>query len=535
MSILIGQKYRGESLEQDYDALVIGGGLGSLGLAATLSRYGKKTLVLERHYTAGGLSHVFKRKGFEWDVGVHYVGDVHRLESPLRTLFDYVTAGKLSWNYLGEMYDEIWLGEKQVCLRAGVEGFCRGIEAAFPGGGDIAKKYLEIAEQACASSDAFFVDKVSPPDAAGEATYSTRMAEYFCYAKLSAETALRELTEDKDLIAALTGQWGNFGLPPKHASFVMQAMCSRHYLEGGNYPVGGAAEMARGMTAVIEAAGGKVYSNAEVSEILLRDGVARGVRLFDGAELFAPTVVSGVGIGTTLKRLLPVNVPELSELNQAYHSIGASYAHLCLYVGFNESAENFELGTHNIWKYPSADHDENLEKFYQDSQQAFPMLFVSFPSAKDPTWAARYPSRSTATVMTFAPYSWFERWEDAAWRKRGEDYEEFKNYFANRLLAELYQLKPQLQGKVAYCELSTPLSTKHFTNYSQGEIYGLAHSPERFQNYWLRPTTGIENLFLTGQDISTNGVGGALYGGLLCASAILQRNCVGEILSAAAP
>ena len=32
-------------------------------------------LVLEKHYEAGGYTHVFKRKGYEWDVGVHYIGE----------------------------------------------------------------------------------------------------------------------------------------------------------------------------------------------------------------------------------------------------------------------------------------------------------------------------------------------------------------------------------------------------------------------------------------------------------------------------
>lgn len=535
MSILIGQKYRGEALAQDYDAIVIGGGLGGLGVAATLSRYGKKVVVLERHYTAGGLSHVFKRKGYEWDVGVHYVGDVHQPESPLRQLFDYVTDSALGWNYLGEMYDEIVLGEKRIRLYAGEEGFCRSIEEVFPGKSEVVRRYLKMAAEACASSNEFFVDKVSRPSAEGEASFSERMAGYFNYAKLSAEDVLCELTDDQELIGALTGQWGNFGLPPQKASFVMQAMCSLHYLKGGNYPIGGAAAMARAMTAVIEASGGKVYCNAEVSQVLVQDNVARGVKLFDGTQLFAPTVVSGVGISTMLNSLFEQVPPSLGQLNAACQAIGPSYSHLCLYVGFNESAESLALDTHNTWVYPSAEHDENMQMFYRDAQQAFPMLFISFPSAKDPTWTARYPNRSTATIMTFAPYEWFADWQETAWQKRGAEYEALKSNFTNRLLAQLYKLKPHLEGKISYCELSTPLSTQHFVNYSSGEIYGLAHSPERFENYWLRPCSGIENLFLTGQDVSTNGVGGALYGGLLCASAILQRNCVGEILDAAAP
>jgi all-trans-retinol 13,14-reductase len=83
---------------------------------------------------------------------------------------------------------------------------------------------------------------------------------------------------------------------------------------------------------------------------------------------------------------------------------------------------------------------------------------------------------------------------------------------------------PQVRGKVDHAELSTPLSTRHFANYSRGELYGLAHTPTRFRQRFLRPQTPIRNLFLTGQDVTVCGVAGAMAGGVLCASAILGRN-----------
>jgi phytoene dehydrogenase-like protein len=64
-----------------WDAVVVGAGLGGLTAAAYLATNGLRTLVLEHHYVAGGNAHVFRRKAlqgeraFEFDVGVHYVGD----------------------------------------------------------------------------------------------------------------------------------------------------------------------------------------------------------------------------------------------------------------------------------------------------------------------------------------------------------------------------------------------------------------------------------------------------------------------------
>jgi all-trans-retinol 13,14-reductase len=81
-----------------------------------------------------------------------------------------------------------------------------------------------------------------------------------------------------------------------------------------------------------------------------------------------------------------------------------------------------------------------------------------------------------------------------------------------------------VRGKIDYAELSTPLSTRHFTGHPQGEIYGLAATPEHFCERWLRPQTPVKRLYLTGADVCTLGVVGAMFGGLLSASAILGRD-----------
>ena len=81
--------------------------------------------------------------------------------------------------------------------------------------------------------------------------------------------------------------------------------------------------------------------------------------------------------------------------------------------------------------------------------------------------------------------------------------------------------------------MSTPLTTQHFVNYQKGEIYGIDHSPERFKHKFLVPKTPIKNFYLTGQDIVTAGVGGALYAGLLTAAAMTGKNLMKTVLKTA--
>jgi len=78
----------------------------------------------------------------------------------------------------------------------------------------------------------------------------------------------------------------------------------------------------------------------------------------------------------------------------------------------------------------------------------------------------------------------------------------------------------------------TPLSYETFAKRERGGFMGVESSPQRFEQDWLRPATAIRGLFLTGQDVATDGVIGALVGATLCASVILQRDLMTEIRNA---
>jgi all-trans-retinol 13,14-reductase len=309
----------------------------------------------------------------------------------------------------------------------------------------------------------------------------------------------------------------------------MHAAVVAHYLEGASYPVGGAGQIAATVAPVIEAAGGAILVSAEVQEILLEGDQAVGVRMADGRELRAPVVISDAGAANTFCRLLSKEVRDRTGIGEKMSSVSPSVAHLCLYVGLKHTAEELGLTGTNLWTYPDVDHDGNFARFLRNPEAPFPSVYISFPSAKDPSFQDRYPDRATIEVITLAAYERFEPWADTRWKHRGAEYEDLKGRFAERLLEHLYIHVPRVRGKVDYHELSTPLSTRYFSGHPRGEIYGLGHTPERFRMR-LRAQTPVRGLFLTGQDLSMAGVTGALFGGAMTASAVLRRNVLREIL-----
>merc|ERR1719247_2216911 len=75
-----------------------------------MAKAGKKVLVLEQHDVAGGCCHTFIDKGYEFDVGIHYIGELG-YQSESKTLLDQITKGQLQWADLAELYDEIVFAE----------------------------------------------------------------------------------------------------------------------------------------------------------------------------------------------------------------------------------------------------------------------------------------------------------------------------------------------------------------------------------------------------------------------------------------
>ncbi|WP_066960827.1 NAD(P)/FAD-dependent oxidoreductase [Microbulbifer sp. Q7] len=525
----IGRRYRAGRLAGPYDAIVIGSGIGGLTTAALLSAAGKKVLVLEQHYTAGGFTHAYDRNGYEWDVGVHYIGDVGGHPTMTRKLFDFISGGRLQWAPMDSTYDRICLGDEQYDLVAGREAFVDELSRRFPGQRPVIEAYLERVMAVASAMPLITLEKLCPRWCAPLFSLYKKL-RWPDFLHQTTYEVLRELTDNETLIAVLTGQWGDNGMTPKNGSFIIHALIAKHYLYGGYYPVGGASKMAETIIPQIQKSGGEVFTYARVDTLLLDGARVTGVRMEDGTEIFAPAVISNAGVFNTFEKLLPESAASAAGYPRQLQAVQPSMSHLCLYIGLRKTAAELGLPKTNYWLYPSPDYQADTEAFLQDPGAEIPLVYISFPSAKDPDFERRYPGRATIEVVAPAQYAWFERWQEKTWGKRGADYEALKQQFSERLLAHLYRHFPQLRGEIDYCELSTPLSTRHFCAYTQGEIYGLNHDPARFAQSWLRPKTRVPGLYLTGQDIMSCGVAGAMFAGLVTAQSLLGWRRGGAVI-----
>lgn len=515
-------------LEREWDAIVVGAGVGGLAAAVLLAtRAGLRVLVLERHYEPGGLTQTFRRRHDEFEVGVHYVGQVGQRTSSLRRMFDVLTEGRLGWSSFGPVHDRVFFEDREIQFGSDPDRTRDELVRFAPTEERAIDQYLAEVRACARAAPRHLLARAELG-----ALVESRQAPFWRFVDATTSEHLRAIGASDRLAAALTYSYRNYGCPPERSSFAAHAIAVDYYMRGASYPVGGGSRIAAEMITTLVRRGGAVIVRAGVDAIRVRDGRVEGVRLEDGRELSAPIVISDAGLSTTCHRLLDENDPGVGEMREAAKVIGPSYAHCGLYLGLRGEPAELGLEKANQWRLGA--ETEPVEKSmaaWLHGERAEPsQLFISTSCASDPTWTARRPGRSSVVALFGAQWSLFEAFEHTERGRRGPDYDTLKARLTRGALAAVSRAMPSIVDAIDHVELSTPLTTRSFSRHARGEIAGLDHTPAHF-HLASTPRTAIAGLALAGQDAWLAGIGGAIFGGVSAASHLLRRDLAREVLA----
>ncbi|MCP4035320.1 MAG: NAD(P)/FAD-dependent oxidoreductase [bacterium] len=525
---------------EQWDAIVIGSGLGGLSTAAYLCALGKRTLVLESHYVAGGNSQVFRRnhKGleYEFDVGIHYIGECGRDGIITHVLNGVGLAERVVFRPLNtDAYSQLIFPDLTFRIPTGWDRYRQRLFETFPSQAEPLGRLLDVMKSVSDEGGRFGRGEFEAADLGSKAP------NFIQWGLRPVTGVFDEFKISQQAQAVLLGEQGCYAVRPSKTPFVAACGVTDHFLRGAYYPEGGGQVIAARLVEAIRAYGGEVRTRAPVSRIRVEKGRVRGVTVARKSrkevEIDAPIVVSNADVKRTFFEL--VGKQHLSDATQErIEALRMAIPLFCVYLGLDIdlAEQGFENTNHFIWG--TNDFEGIYDELEAGRLTSDAMAYLTMASLKDPVTRQIAPKGHTnLQIMTLVPRE-YDVWgvergpADGGRYHTSPDYRKRKNALMDSLIATAEQVIPGLSEHIDWKEAATPVSQERFTRSTGGTSYGIEMNLEQAGPMRVGPRTEIEGLYLCGASTPSGaGVANVLRGGVLTAGEILETNLLRPILA----
>ncbi len=508
---------------EEFDAIIIGSGVGGLATAICLARAGQKVLVLEQHYVPGGWSHSFTLNGQRFSPGVHYVGLIEHGDSINELYCGLGIANDMVFFRMNpKAYEHCLINNETIDLPAGIENLKKALSTRFPKEEKNINEYVSLVEKV--SYELQLMPKLK-----GwwqKITVPFRTKHFGKFALFPLKKVIGWHVKDPLLKTVLNIQCGDHGLPPSRACFPVHCSVMSHYFNGGFYPMGGGGGIVKAMTNGVKRNGGEVRVKQSVEKILIENNKAIGVQLKDGKKILAETIVSNADPSITYLDLIGkeyLSKKLIKKLAKTKYSVTS----LILFLTLDMDVTQFGIDSGNIWMLKDEDMDAHFEDLMVNDitkGDDFPALFISCTTTKDPvSFNGRYHNFE---IVTFISYDNIPNFDGEDYHS--ESYTNFKEKVTAKLLNSMEKIIPGAKQHIVQAELGTPKTNQFYVNSTNGSVYGTEKTLSQVGPFAFKNKSEIENLYLCGASTLSHGVGGATHSGVGTAALIL--NCAKDDL-----
>lgn len=464
-------------------AVVIGAGLGGLAAAMRLGAKGWRVSVIDRLDRPGGRGSSILQDGHRFDLGPTIV-TVPAVFEELWAATGRDFHADVDLRALDPFYTIRWPDGAHFTARGDTAAMVEEVRRLSPG--DV-PGYLRFLKDSARRYVVGYEGMVAKP--MHRLWETVKVLPEF--ARLRADRSIlglaRARVRDPRLQMALSFHPLFIGGDPMHVTS-MYALVSHLEKEFGvHYAIGGVQAIADAMARVIRDQGGRLHLGAEVDEILVEKGAARGVRLTGGEVVPAAVVVSNADAGHTYTRLLR-NLPRRRWTDRRMDRGRWSMGLFVWYFGTKGTAGMWpDAGHHTILSGPR--YEGLLRDIFMKGHLAEDMsLYVHRPSVTDPTVAPA--GDDTFYALSPVPHLGFDTPVD--WTAMAEAYR-------HKVARVLDGLIPGFEKHLSASLVFTPEDFRD--RYLSPHGAGFSLEPRILQSAWFRPHNVSEEargLYLVG-------------------------------------
>ena len=511
-------------MPKDFDAIVIGSGMGGLAAAAYMAKGGMRPLVLEQHFAPGGNAQTFRRKRmFDFDVGLHYIGDCGP-GGLFPTMMEQLgIADRVEFVPMDQDgFDTFLAPDLKFRAPAGWERYRQRLHETFPQETRAIDRYLDTLR----SVAGVFTGTPAP----GEPPATQLLGKH--WSQCTVGEVFDALEMSNRLRHVLGAQCALYASPWSKGPLGMHALITDHYMRGAYFIRGGARPLVEGLIQVIEDGGGEVRLRQRVKRVILENGKAVGVELAKGEQMRAPLVISNADAKRTFLEM--VGEQYLSQgLVERIKDYRMALPLFVIYLAMEVDPSELGLGATNLYLVPAYDLEEQYALCYDGRFPDKPHIYMSLASLKDPiSDNLAPPGYTNLQIMTLAPAE-LSAWgvaqgpasatSKSAYRHAAA-YEAAKHELERRMLDVVEEMMPGFIRNVVWQECATPLTQERFTLSTGGTSYGLEHTPDQYMAARVALQTELPGLWMVGANtIFGHGIAGAMVSGRAAAGAILGQ------------
>lgn len=508
----------GSRADGEFDAIIIGAGLGGLGCGMAFARKGYRALIMEQHDRPGGYATAFRRPGgFLFDVSLHSTTVASR--NNLNNLIPgFPEIADVEFMLHPNLYRTIFPNHDLRVPQKNVPAYIELLTRQFPAEESGIKGIIEDM-QGLQRDIGRFSGGNSAPD-------MSRFAQDYPYlARISGRTwgqVLDARIKDPKLRAIISNNWGYYGLPPSRLSPYYYALPTIAYLtDGGFYPRGSSQKISDALAKYIEDHGGRLMLNTHVEQILIKDHVAIGVRTTGGEEYKARAVISNANAPDTFRTMM--NEAEyLKEYLARLERYSISLSSFQVFLGLKRDlVRKLGIPDSEIFYHPGYDPEAEYQASRTadvDNSSWVLMLYDNIYEGYSPK------NKNTINIVTLQGYDRWKEFEADYRRGNKQAYRAEKEKMARNLIRQVEKvLLPGLTDAIEVMEIGTPLTNIRYTGNYRGAIYGWDQTMDNSGPSRLPYKTPIKNLYLAGAWTSPgHGYGAVLPSGLQCFAQIMR-------------